>query len=238
MDLLKPQEARSLAEQNTIREIEKAKEIRILVKDYEEQRQKSERAFESALTAQRETWAKEEEEHRGRLVRVRGEMENAEERTRIARIPLTARAIELDNREREVAIREQVLNENEEGNEARRILLMDRLNEASERDSQLDAKKKRLDEREKGIEANRSEVAFDAKKLGDMLTSFFTDKKAFEAVVASHDAEYAGKAVILAEREKRVALREAADEERKVALDDREETITRAFDELRKKQHG
>lgn len=234
LKLFTPTEAKSLNSAQNNRDILRTREIRKLVDKSHTELAKHEADFAAMLARHKEKWAQEEEAHSIRLVEMEKEILPLEERRKNALIPIEIEKRKADTMNIEAEKRLGEVEKREHEATVLEDVLIERIGQVSERESAVEANEAKAAEMIRSADSEKETAALNTKTLSEGIQKFndyvlaetFTlDQKRTEIILKERSIE--AREVALGRKEKSLVIRETQ-------LKDKQETLTRAFDEYRK----
>lgn len=234
LKLFTPTEAKSLNSAQNNRDILRTREIRKLVDKSHTELAKHEADFAAMLARHKEKWAQEEEAHSIRLVEMEKEILPLEERRKNALIPIEIEKRKADTMNIEAEKRLGEVEKREHEATVLEDVLIERIGQVSERESAVEANEAKAAEMIRSADSEKETAALNTKTLSEGIQKFndyvlaetFTlDQKRTEIILKERSIE--AREIALGRKEKSLVIRETQ-------LKDKQETLTRAFDEYRK----
>jgi len=231
MKLLSPPEGKSqLAVQNAAQEVRSIELDKLMVAKRKELNDLDNRLVNSLSEVAKQGVA-EEQLWKTRIAALTQEVDALESRRKSALVPLVSRENEVDDRERVLLKREEVIAMRESENDSERQMLEDRLDEVSEREAEANQYAISLNNREFAIGLQESQLKDRMDSLTTILMESLEEVKRAQTESARYKAMLKGRDVSIAEREKYVEAQEASFANREASILDKYRTLQKAITE-------
>lgn len=234
LKLFTPQEAKSANSAQNTRDVLRTREIKKMMEKSHTELAKYEADFSAMIARHKEKWAQEEQNHAIRTAEMGQEVRALEERRKDALIPIEIEKQKADTMIDEATKRLGEVEKKERDNDELKDVLMQRIEDVSERESAVKDEEEKILEMRRGVELERATNTANTKALSEAIEKFnmyvssettALDHKRTEITLRERSIEARREA--LGRKEKSLATRETQ-------IKDKQETLTRAFDEFRK----
>lgn len=234
MKLLSPVARKDKEQEEITRKILRIQEVEELTKKVNAQLSRAQADFSDVLARNKEKWAIEEEEHLNRVKDMQKEVEALENRKKQALIPIQMYKKEADKMLEEAQEILKKAQEKEENADFLTEKLEEKLTELGDREKNIIKEEQRIEIAKEGIKTQQEATRDGIKRLSEEMVKFHEKQEADEANINERKKEVALAEINLNAKLDKFARDMEALKIWEVQLNDRKETLDRAFASLKK----
>jgi len=232
MRLLSPPQGKSLLEANIALQEARVIELDKLIVAKRKELNDLDSQYLRSLSETGLKGAEEEKYWKDKIEPLIREVEGLESRRKSALVPLVERETQVEDRERALLKREEMVAIRESENDSERQMLEDRLDDVSEREEEATKYSIILNNRDSAVAIQERQVKERMNALTAILIESLEDVKKSQAESARYKAMLKGRDVSIAEREKYVEEKEKSFANREEAILDKYRTLQRTITEV------